>query len=154
MDRLICETDIDKVERLLQNVTYAQLEKADLKRIRDKNLIKLFKLGQLSTEYLLFTQGYADTMATQRQREYEYHFREASALQEQIKENQRRINSLREKDAAHKQTLKTYEALMSNNEDAANSLRTKTKEGNKCQFCLKVFATLDFLHAHYKKRHP
>ena len=43
---------------------------------------------------------------------------------------------------------------MSNNEVAANSLRTKTKEGNKCQFCLKVFASFDFLHAHYKKRHP
>ena len=40
----------------------------------------MFKLGQLSTEYLLFTQGYADTIATQKQGEYEYHFREAAAL--------------------------------------------------------------------------
>jgi hypothetical protein len=43
---------------------------------------------------------------------------------------------------------------MSNNDGAAESLRTKTKEANKCQFCLKVFASMDFLHAHYKKRHP
>jgi|LauGreDrversion4_2_1035121.scaffolds.fasta_scaffold503712_2 hypothetical protein len=43
---------------------------------------------------------------------------------------------------------------MSNKEGAAESLRTKSKEGSKCQFCLKVFASFDFLHAHYKKRHP
>ncbi len=81
MDKVIREVDIDKVERLLHNVTYSQLEKPDLKRIADKNVIKIFKLGQLTTEYLLFTQGYADTMALQRQREYEYNYREAQALQ-------------------------------------------------------------------------
>ena len=43
---------------------------------------------------------------------------------------------------------------MGGNEDAVNSLRTKTTEGQKCQFCLKTFASMDFLHAHYKKRHP
>jgi hypothetical protein len=55
MDKVIREVDIDKVERLLHNVTYSQLEKPDLKRIADKNVIKIFKLGQLTTEYLLFT---------------------------------------------------------------------------------------------------
>lgn len=49
------ETDIDKLERLLQNLTFSQLEKSDLKRVKDKNIIKLFKLGQLTTEYLLYT---------------------------------------------------------------------------------------------------
>ena len=52
---MIREVDIDRLERMLQNATYGLLEKSDLKRIKDKNIIKLFKLGQLSTEYLLFT---------------------------------------------------------------------------------------------------
>jgi len=43
--RLEAEVDIDKMERMLQNLTFAALEKPDLKRIKDKNLIKLFKLG-------------------------------------------------------------------------------------------------------------
>ena len=34
----------------------------DLKRMKDKNLIKLFKLGQLNVEYLLYMQGYTDTL--------------------------------------------------------------------------------------------
>ena len=80
MDRLIREVDIDKLERMLQNLTYASLEKYDLKKFKDKNIIKLFKLGQLTTEYLLFTHGIADSMAEQRQREYEHHYKESAAL--------------------------------------------------------------------------
>jgi hypothetical protein len=45
LDRVLRGTDIDRLEKLLQNATYAELDKADIKRVRDKNLIKLFKLG-------------------------------------------------------------------------------------------------------------
>ena len=57
---MILESDVGKLERHLQNVTFANIDKADLKRINDKNILKLLKLGQLSTEYLLYTQGVAE----------------------------------------------------------------------------------------------
>jgi hypothetical protein len=60
VDQMILESDVGKLERHLQNVTFANIDKADLKRINDKNILKLFKLGQLSTEYLLYTQGVAE----------------------------------------------------------------------------------------------
>jgi len=44
-------------------VTFANIDKADLKRINDKNILKMFKLGQLSTEYLIYTQGVAEQIA-------------------------------------------------------------------------------------------
>ena len=56
LDRVVQKCDIAKMEVILQNLTYSKLEKADLKKIKDKNIIKLFKLGQLSVEYLLYTQ--------------------------------------------------------------------------------------------------
>ena len=56
LDKIIRTADIPKLELLVQNLTYARLEKEDLKRIKDKNILKLFKLGQLTTEYLLYTQ--------------------------------------------------------------------------------------------------
>ena len=82
IDQMILDRDLDRLERHLQNVTYAALDKPDLKRIKDKNLLKLFKLGQLTTEYLLYTQGVAETLADQRQREYEAAYREAQELQD------------------------------------------------------------------------
>jgi len=53
----------------------------------------------LTTEYLLYTQGeVAETIAQARQREFESVYKESQKLQEQLKANQRLINSLREKD--------------------------------------------------------
>lgn len=40
---------------LLQNITFANLDRDDLERIGDQHFLKLFKLSQLSIEYLLYT---------------------------------------------------------------------------------------------------
>jgi hypothetical protein len=37
--------NLEYLEQLLQNVSAAELTNADLQRIGDKNLIKLFKVG-------------------------------------------------------------------------------------------------------------
>jgi len=50
---VIKTTDIVYLEKILQNVANAKLSRADLKMFGDKNMIKLFKVGQLTTEYLL-----------------------------------------------------------------------------------------------------
>jgi len=41
-------------------MTMSQLTMDDLKILRDKNLIKLFKLGQLAVEYMMYQQSYMD----------------------------------------------------------------------------------------------
>lgn len=85
----------------------------------------------MTTEYLLYTQGeVAETIAQARQREFESVYKESQKLQEQLKANQRLINSLREKDKEHKNTLKTYQALLTTD-----------------------YASQEYLRAHYKKRH-
>ena len=55
VSQLIERKDIRQLESLLANITYANISKGDLKQIRDKNLIKLVKTGQLSIEYLIYT---------------------------------------------------------------------------------------------------
>lgn len=54
LDRIAQATDIDGLESILQNVANAKLTRSDLKKFGDKNMIKLFKVGQLTTEYLLY----------------------------------------------------------------------------------------------------
>ena len=51
---IMLNKNIDLLESLLGNITMAELSKSDLKILKDKNLIKVFKLGQLSTEYLMY----------------------------------------------------------------------------------------------------
>jgi len=54
MDKLMKKTDVKSLEHLLQNLVHAQLNEADLMRIGDRNLIKLFKVSQLTLEYQKF----------------------------------------------------------------------------------------------------
>ena len=70
----------------------SQLSKDDLKILRDKNLIKLFKLGQLTTEYLLYQQQYMDNMCEQVDAQYQAQFDKTKSLEDEVKENQVIIN--------------------------------------------------------------
>lgn len=54
LDQIAQTTDIEGLESILQNVANAKLTRTDLKKFGDKNMIKLFKVGQLTTEYLLY----------------------------------------------------------------------------------------------------
>jgi hypothetical protein len=44
-----------QLEGLLQNLTYAHLDRDDLERLGDAHFVKLFRLSQLSIEYLIYT---------------------------------------------------------------------------------------------------
>ena len=55
IDKVVKDVDLKQLEGLLQNITYASLERDDLERLGDAHFIKLFKLSQLSIEYLLYT---------------------------------------------------------------------------------------------------
>jgi zinc finger protein DZIP1 len=55
IDKITKEVDLRQLENLLQNITYAQLDREDMERMGDAQFIKLFKLSQLSIEYFLYT---------------------------------------------------------------------------------------------------
>ena len=55
LDRIQKEIDLKALETLLQNITFASLERDDLERLGDAHFIRLFRLYQYSIEYLLYT---------------------------------------------------------------------------------------------------
>ena len=63
--------DINVLSGLIQNITYAKLETEDIQRLRDPNLIKMFKLYQLGIEYLLYVQNYYAAVAKAKDDEYQ-----------------------------------------------------------------------------------
>ncbi len=54
IESIINNTDVSKLEQVLANLMSAKLSKDDFVKFGDKSLVKLFKIGQLSIEYLLF----------------------------------------------------------------------------------------------------
>lgn len=55
-------TDLHTLEKVLSHLTFAKMRKEDIDRIADPAFIKLFKLSQLSMEYMQFTQNTVDNL--------------------------------------------------------------------------------------------
>jgi len=55
IDRLTKEIDLPSLEVMLNNVTYANLDREDVERLGDQHFVKLFRIAQLTIEYLLYT---------------------------------------------------------------------------------------------------
>jgi zinc finger protein DZIP1 len=55
VDKISEQCDLRQLESLLQNITYANLDRDDMERLGDENFIKLFRLSQMSIEYLMYT---------------------------------------------------------------------------------------------------
>jgi hypothetical protein len=53
LEKIINEVDIDSLQQYLDNLTFSGL---DMHYLTDQQVLKAFKLSQLSIEYLLFTQ--------------------------------------------------------------------------------------------------
>lgn len=70
-------------------------------------------------------------------------------MEEEVKENQRMINTLRSSIKNKKQTLKTYEGILKQ----PNIRNAEGQIAQKCELCFKLFANQEYLITHYKKRH-
>jgi zinc finger protein DZIP1 len=55
LDKVVKELDLSTLESLLNNITYANLESEDFSRLGDDQFVKLFRISQMTIEYLLYT---------------------------------------------------------------------------------------------------
>ena len=62
LDKIQADVNLSALERLLSKYTYAKLTKQDLDKIADPSAIKLFKLSQLTMEYMQFTQNTVENL--------------------------------------------------------------------------------------------
>ena len=57
LEKVILDTDIDLLQKHLENLTFCNLREEDLRYMTDPIVIKLFRISQLMMEYLLHTQA-------------------------------------------------------------------------------------------------
>jgi zinc finger protein DZIP1 len=55
LEKVAKELDLSTLEGLLNNITFANLDKEDLDRLGDAHFVKLFRISQMTIEYLLYT---------------------------------------------------------------------------------------------------
>lgn len=57
VERMIREVDIDILQQIVEDLTFSEFGEDDLHFLSDRQVVKLFKLAQLTIEYLLYSQG-------------------------------------------------------------------------------------------------
>jgi hypothetical protein len=58
LERIIRDTDVDMLQLQLANLTFSELREEDVRRLSDPDVVKFFRVMQLTIEYLLHTQDH------------------------------------------------------------------------------------------------
>jgi len=141
--------DLSLIQNYAQGLVYSDLRKTDLDKINNPNFVKLFKLSQLSIEYLLYVQDFLENVAKSTDAEYEQLRKECSESEQTAKEQRERIVKLKKDIHNKKRAISTYDFLI--------------KEGAQrhddpmfaCRICKdKFYVSRKALQGHYKRRHP
>ena len=147
IDKIISSVDLAQLESLLQNLTYANLDREDLERLGDTHFIKLFRLSQMSIEYLIYTQNYLETLTKTLDLHYKQSYEETAKIRDAIKRQQTENTVLKKELRLKQKTLSTYEYL----------LKLPAEQGSefyKCKQCTKFFINKKYLQKHYTRTHP
>jgi len=147
LEKIQKEVDLKSLETLLQNITFAYLDRDDLERLGDAPFVKLFRLAQYSIEYLLYTQNYLESLCKTLDVEYRSAYERALKTEEAAKKLQAELKVLRKELKLKQKTLSTYEYLM-------KLPAEQEQEAVKCFHCAKFFLSRDYLARHYQRHHP
>ena len=146
LDKIVKDVDLRQLECLLQNLTYAQLDREDIERMGDAHFVKLFRLAQMSIEYLIYTQNYLETLTKTLDLQYKHSYEETIKIREKIKQQTSENHVLKREFKLKQKTLSTYEYLL-------KLPAGQEQEYFKCKQCPKFFISRSFLEKHYSKQH-
>uniref|UniRef100_A0A8C5NP38 Cilium assembly protein DZIP1 n=1 Tax=Junco hyemalis TaxID=40217 RepID=A0A8C5NP38_JUNHY len=146
VERVAREGDVAVLQALLEHVTFCNAERECCPHCQgpaDPLLLKLLRLAQLSTEYLLHSQEYLSAQLGS----LEEALRETQAhrdqLAKEVAQRSQDIQGLKEECRRRKKMISTQQMML---EARANY--------HQCPFCEKAFMTYSFLQSHIQRRHP
>ncbi|NXB90238.1 DZIP1 protein, partial [Vidua chalybeata] len=146
VERLSREGDVAALQAHLEHVTFCSAERECCPHCQgpaDPLLLKLLRLAQLSTEYLLHSQEYLSAQLGS----LEEALREAQAQRDQLGkelvQRSQEIQELKEECRRRKKMISTQQMM----------LEARTNY-HQCPFCEKAFMTSSYLKSHIQRRHP
>jgi hypothetical protein len=119
IERVIEECDVGTLQVHLENLTFSDLTTDDMVSYTDEHFLKLFRLSQLTIEYLLNVQNALLTYSRSVEEETERLKAAADEGDRRLKSRGSKVNSLKRSLKQQRQTLKTYEALLKKQKNEA-----------------------------------
>ena len=151
VDKITQQVDLRQLESLLQNLTYARLDRGDMELFGDEqfmeNFLKLFRLAQMSIEYLIYTQNYLECLTRALDMQYKNAYEQTKDVREKIQTYNIELSNLKKENQIKAKTLATYEYLIKIPKEGDHS------QAIKCRHCQKFFASEQYLRKHYTTKH-
>ncbi|XP_056607460.1 cilium assembly protein DZIP1 isoform X2 [Triplophysa dalaica] len=147
VDRVACEMDFDALQEHITAVTFCNVEGERCPRCQspvDPALIKLFRLAQLTVEYLLHSQDCLSISLQAAEERLVAAAKETEQLCVQLQKKSQDAKNLKDELKQRKKIITSQQAMF-NAGMSANY--------HKCQHCEKAFMNISFLQSHMQRRH-
>lgn len=154
LNRIIETGDVLSLQSMLENIAYASLDREDLERFSDSSLMKLFKLSQLSIEYLMHSQDKLHSQALSLDSQRKEVASKAAALEESVRLKENEVEEYKREVSNKRKTLSTYDFLLKQPQAAVALSASSAVNSHKCSKCGKHFLNQAFLDKHISRRHP
>ncbi|NXO82351.1 DZIP1 protein, partial [Sitta europaea] len=145
VERVSREGDVATLQIHLEHVTFCNAERECCPHCQgpaDPLLLKLLRLLQLSTEYLLHSQEYLSAQVGNLEEALREKQAECDQRDKEVAQRSQVIQGLKEECRRRKKVISTQQMML---EARANY--------HQCPFCEKAFMTYSFLQSHIQRRH-
>ncbi|XP_021272276.1 zinc finger protein DZIP1 isoform X2 [Numida meleagris] len=140
------EGDVSALQEHLEHVTFCSAERERCPHCQgpaDPLLLKLLRLAQLCTEYLLHSQEYLSAQLGGLEEALRAAQAQRDRLAEEVAQRAQEVKRLKEECRRRKKMISTQQMML----EARASY-------HQCQFCEKAFMNYSFLQGHMQRRHP
>ncbi|KAK2889151.1 hypothetical protein Q8A67_014526 [Cirrhinus molitorella] len=147
VERVERDMDVDVLQNFIMTVTFCAVEGERCPNCRgpaDPSLIKLLRMSQLSTEYLLHSQDLLSSQLSGLEERLQAALALVQRGEEQRAELEKSLQEAKQENRRRKKLMATQQLL----------LQTTANNYHKCQFCDKSFVNYSYLQAHVQRRHP
>nr|XP_023648890.1 zinc finger protein DZIP1 isoform X1 [Paramormyrops kingsleyae]XP_023648891.1 zinc finger protein DZIP1 isoform X1 [Paramormyrops kingsleyae] len=147
VERVASELDFHTLQEQISNITFCNVEHERCPHCQgpmDPVLLKLFRLAQLTLEYLLHSQEYLTLSLQAAEDRLQASGLERDQLQRQLQKRAEDMKSMKEE-------LKQRKKIISSQQSMINA---GMGSFHKCQHCDKAFMNYSFLQSHMQRRHP
>ncbi|XP_068136509.1 cilium assembly protein DZIP1L [Hyperolius riggenbachi] len=147
VDRVARELDISTLQECISSVTFCNLDNETCphcKQPADAVLLKVLKLAQFITEYLLQCQEFLSGTVSQLEERVQEAIHEHQLTKDEMAKLNEELKKVKDENKRRKKLIGTQQMLL---QAGANNY-------HKCQLCDKAFVNYSFLQGHLQRRHP
>ncbi|CAF0757494.1 unnamed protein product [Adineta steineri] len=144
VDRIARDMDFQALQDNLEQITLCNIDTEIDSRAMDPNFIKLYKMAQLTIEYLLLCQDQITTQLADYDQIKSKGFYEHEGAHREIEKLKNDLAETKKESKKRRKMLETQQRM----------LMAQNSNYHTCPVCTHAFLSVNYLQAHIKRRHP